>query len=248
MHDYFNRSKSEIVAGWEDAVYEMGICGDKESQDSDTVAAYLFNRCESQWPLENIALGVSVEDQTTADVRIAYLNCIPAAIKFVSCEPLLSSINFEKAIGHTLKWHTGGMKNCLSWVIVGGETGPKARPMHPDWVRSIREQCKEAGVPMFFKSWGEYKPGSDYINLKSKNHLVLNNGKYARWDNDDWKSITKDYSSAQFAELSGNVMHLCGKKYSGAELGGELIQEFPEGWGMVASTGSATGEKINYTK
>ena len=109
-----------------------------------------------EWPLPNVWIGVSVEDQKAADERIQFLNLIPAAVKFLSCEPLLGPVDFEKAIGDSLKYHAGGLKNCISWVIVGGESGNHARPMHPDWVRSIRDQCKEAGVPFFFKQWGEF--------------------------------------------------------------------------------------------
>lgn len=108
------------------------------------------------WPLPNVWMGVSVENQKAADERIQYLNFIPAAVKFLSCEPLLGQVDFEKAIGDSLKWHAGGLKNCISWVIVGGESGHHARPMHPDWVRSIRDQCKESEVPFFFKQWGEF--------------------------------------------------------------------------------------------
>ncbi len=92
---------------------------------------------------KNLRLGVSGEDQKTADERIAVLSQIPAAVRFVSMEPLLERIDIESHIA----------KN-INWVIVGGESGPGARPIHPDWVRSVRDQCVEAGVPKFVKQLG----------------------------------------------------------------------------------------------
>ena len=108
-------------------------------------------------PSENVWIGVSVEDQETANERIPLFELqVCSSVKFLSCEPLLGPIDFEKAIGDSLKWHAGGLKNCISWVIVGGESGENARPMHPDWARDIRDQCEAAGVPFFFKQWGEF--------------------------------------------------------------------------------------------
>lgn len=102
-------------------------------------------------PLRNVWLGTSIEDQKTADERIMHLLVCPAAIRFLSVEPMLGPIRL------LLKWEADGPA-LLDWVIVGGESGPGARPMHPDWVRSVRDQCKAAGVPFFFKQWGEWMP------------------------------------------------------------------------------------------
>jgi len=102
--------------------------------------------------LTNVWLGVSVEDQAAADERISYLLNCPAAVRFVSCEPLLGAPNLSEWL-----WKTPHIdRSRLDWVIVGGETGPRARPMHPDWARSIRDQCQAAGVPFFFKSFGDF--------------------------------------------------------------------------------------------
>lgn len=97
----------------------------------------------------NIWLGTTVENQEQAEKRIPELLRIPAAVRFLSCEPLLGSIQLL----HHLD--TGDNSMELHWVIVGGESGPNARPMHPDWARSLRDQCQAAGVPFFFKQWGE---------------------------------------------------------------------------------------------
>lgn len=95
----------------------------------------------------NVWLGVSCEDQKTANERIPLLLQTPAAIRWISAEPLLGAIDMN------------GIRNAecgaaLDWVVAGGESGPSARPMHPDWARSLRDQCLAAGVPFFFKQWG----------------------------------------------------------------------------------------------
>lgn len=128
-----------------------------------------------QWPLPNVWIGVSVENQELANYRLPFLNLIPAAVKFVSAEPLLGSIDFEQALGDSLKWHAGGLKNCISWVIAGGESGHDARPMHPDWVRSLRDQCKEANVPFFFKQWGEWINIVGATIYLEKDYITVNN-------------------------------------------------------------------------
>jgi len=109
------------------------------------------------WPLPNVWLGVSVEDQATADERIPILLDTPAAVRWVSAEPLLGPVNLgEPLSGPVNGWHTA--LDHLDWVVAGGESGPKARPSHPDWFRSLRDQCKAAEVPFLFKQWGEYAP------------------------------------------------------------------------------------------
>ena len=92
--------------------------------------------------LENVWLGVSVENQVWADRRIPALKTATAAVRFLSCEPLLRPITLEK--------HLEG----IDWVIVGGESGPRARSMEQSWARAIRDECLDAGVPFFFKQWG----------------------------------------------------------------------------------------------
>ncbi|MEM1183675.1 MAG: phage Gp37/Gp68 family protein [Planctomycetota bacterium] len=102
------------------------------------------------WPLPNVWLGTSVENQSAARVRIPHLLGCPAVVRFLSCEPLLGPVD--------LRLGRKGDMRCrapyLHWVIAGGESGPGARPMDPDWARSLRDQCVDAGVPFFFKQWG----------------------------------------------------------------------------------------------
>jgi protein gp37 len=107
----------------------------------------------------NAWLGVSVEDQSTADERIPLLIQTPAAVRWISAEPLLGPINlYPWACMPELMDKHGEPFVGLDWVVVGGESGPKARPMHPDWARSLRDQCVDAGVPFLFKQWGEFLP------------------------------------------------------------------------------------------
>ncbi|ETX26623.1 DUF5131 family protein [Roseivivax isoporae] len=123
------------------------------------------------WPLPNVWLGVSAEDQRRADERVPHLLATPAAVRFVSAEPLLGPVDLHQwlhpsgAAGQCVSidgdWcHEPGTCSCcrrgLDWVIVGGESGPGARPMHPDWARSLRDQCTAAGVAFFFKQWGAW--------------------------------------------------------------------------------------------
>jgi protein gp37 len=106
-----------------------------------------------KWPLRNIWLGVSAEDQHWADIRIPALLDTPAAVHFVSAEPLLGPINLRHVVPGPCPCH-GIERDGLSWIIVGGESGRGARPMRVEWARSIRDQCEAAGVPFFFKQAG----------------------------------------------------------------------------------------------
>jgi protein gp37 len=134
-------------------------------------------------PPKNIWLGVSVEDQERARERVPALLDTPAAIRFLSCEPLLDAIDLQSNLGGTL-W-IGGQRGCdgthigngtpdcpahrhhhhddrcqrgIDWVIAGGESGTGARAIQAEWARSLRDQCAAAGVPFFFKQWGEWAP------------------------------------------------------------------------------------------
>lgn len=136
------------------------------------------------WPLPNVWLGVTAEDQARAEERIPLLLETPAAVRFVSVEPMLERMNLERWLtscedcgnsgsGPLFAGRPGldlcgmvctkkGEGPSLDWCICGGESGPGARPSHPDWFRSLRDQCAaEAGVPFFFKSWGDWAPRHD---------------------------------------------------------------------------------------
>ena len=107
-------------------------------------------------PLPNVWLGTTCENQEQADRRIPHLLRCPAAVRFISVEPMLSDLD-PFTLRNSGLGHIHVAKN-IDWVICGGESGPNARPMHPDWVRSLRDQCVAAVVPFHFKQWGEWAP------------------------------------------------------------------------------------------
>ena len=129
------------------------------------------------WPLPNVWVGVSAEDQHWADIRIPALLETPAAVRWVSAEPLLGPLDLDEWMWQDDPTACSDPEHCsprvpssaLSWVVVGGESGPHARPMHPQWARDIRDQCAEAGVPYLFKQagavlareWGGKGAGTD---------------------------------------------------------------------------------------
>ena len=105
--------------------------------------AHLRVLCDA-WPLPNLILGVTAENQDAAYKRLCLLLDTPAACRVVSVEPMLGEVVLPRG---------------LDWVICGGESGPGARPMHPGWVRRLRDQCYDQGVPFFFKQWGKRAAG-----------------------------------------------------------------------------------------
>ncbi len=109
--------------------------------------------------LPNVWLGTTIWDQPSLERNMPILLSTPAARRFVSVEPMLGPVDFSvlrHGSDHDLP--VFGTEWGPDWVICGGETGPGARPMHPDWPRSLRDQCQAAGVPFFFKQWGEWAP------------------------------------------------------------------------------------------
>ncbi|WP_068929322.1 DUF5131 family protein [Planobispora rosea] len=155
------------------------------------------------WPLPNVWLGVSVEDAHWARIRIPSLLRTPAAIRFISAEPLLGPLDLTGWLG------TDG----LDWVITGGESGPRARPPHPAWFRSLRDQCAAAGVPFFFKQWGQWSPDID-----GPGHLVgvLPSG-----------VVLNAPSPDDFAEGSATMRRCRSKHAAGRELDGRTHDDFP---------------------
>jgi protein gp37 len=135
------------------------------------------------WP-ENVWLGVTVCNQEEADAKIPYLAKIPAAIRYVSIEPMLGPVDIVRYL-----WRDG--KKSIHWVICGGESGPGARPLHPSWVLRLLFQCKFYDIPFFFKQWGHCMPGNDFeghqyleLPLPLDRYLALSSGHdapHARW-------------------------------------------------------------------
>jgi protein gp37 len=118
----------------------------------------------------NIWIGVTAENQAAADERIPILLQIPAAVRFVSVEPMLGPLSLKKWLHPEIE-ETAGCATVgdINWVICGGESGPGARPMHSDWVRGLRDQCQAAGTPFLFKQWGEWAP--NWINDDAGNEI-----------------------------------------------------------------------------
>lgn len=172
---------------------------------------------------DNIWLGTSITTQKDADERIPWLLRIQAAVHFVSLEPLLGPLRLrdvELMDGDHLSdslWHAGS-GNGIDWIIVGGETGHGARPMPPDATRSLRDQCVAAGVPYFFKSWGEWLPNDQF-----KHSLPDWRGKYGP---DGWegrRSAPCHHWHLGFASFR------VGRKQAGRLLDGEEWNEMPRG-------------------
>ena len=219
------------------------------------------------YPLHNVWLGVSVEDQRRADERIPDLLATPAAVRWISAEPLLGPINLErigtletvrKALPSIVTQemrgrpssgngsisgvqieatgsrnssitffqtpdHMGGFTANsprayprLDWVVAGGESGPGARPMHPDWARNLRDQCKEAGVPFLFKQWGDW-----VSELQSPPDAVLPGISRRAWAEQD--------EDGQFSNGDQTSVYRLGKKAAGRLLDGVLHDGYPKG-------------------
>lgn len=188
--------------------------------------------------LPNIWIGTSVENQQAADDRIPWLLQVPARVRFLSMEPLLGAVDLTRLRPPDATWldclegreHIGRSTTAggprIHWVIVGGESGHRARPMHPDWARGVRDQCKAAGVPFFFKQWGEYAPIADdeapipadarlvdpiHGDVTSRTTLILSEA------GDRPRQI----------DIGETVMVRVGKKAAGRELDGRTWDQFP---------------------
>src|SRR5690606_9421890 len=131
------------------------------------------NGTVKRWPLPNVWLGTSVEDQAAADERIPHLIETPAAVRFLSCEPLLGPVDLSSWIGNPPVCGPGSERTWLpdeagvDWVIVGGESGPKARPCDVQWILRIVKQCKRAAVPVFVKQLGAFVVDRDDVGFEA---------------------------------------------------------------------------------
>lgn len=187
---------------------------------------------ELAWPLPNVWIGVTCENQEQADKRIPILLQIPASVRWVSCEPLLGPIDLGRYLGgvcppgcikdfacSTKCGHKKG--DGINWCVTGGESGPGARPCHPDWIRSLRDQCQVAGVPYFFKQHGEWEPFYD-----------------RDMDDSDWQNVPDENAVSGICRLNlagGHGFHgdrvvyfrKVGKKAAGRLLDGREWDELP---------------------
>lgn len=187
-------------------------------------AGWMWRRDDLMWcgpltgPLPNVWIGTSVEDQKRADLRIPALLQTPAAVRFLSCEPLLGPVDLQQAVNKldwldAANWKPGG----IDWVIVGGESGPGARPMHPQWARDLRDQCVASEVPFFFKQHGEWL-GTDKRDPRYTGPVK---GGWVKYDGTGWAAFT-----LPVPEAPAWVLRL-GKNAAGRELDGRIWDEFP---------------------
>ena len=223
-----------------DEVFRLAKSGEKdEAQKQLDIANEARRRGQSMltikaedvhWPAPNVLLGVSVEDQAAADERIPDLMACPAALRFLSCEPLLGPVDIERFIrsGQNADGEPIGFSDAIGWVIVGGESGTGARPMHPDWARRLRNQCAEADVPFFFKQWGRWAPSSRRREIGEHGPKLDPLLEQMRWLFIDGRSVLAgeglDLGRGELPVL----MRPVGKKKSGNLLDGERLQAFPE--------------------
>jgi protein gp37 len=204
------------------------------------------------WPVPNVWLGVRAPDQARADIGIPALLGVPAAIRFLFCDPLTGPLCLEicdwtppgmEGFPGTLNPLTGEWQPTagdvaeeyehritglprIDWVIAGGEPGPKARPLHPAWARAIRHQCDYAQVPFFFRQWGEWAP---------QNAATWPYGDGGR-NPHRYCWVSPDGGEAKpFAEFTASddqrwaLMKRVGTKAAGRELDGQICDEFPRG-------------------
>jgi protein gp37 len=202
-------------------------------------------RWNGQWPLPNVWLGVSVENQEAADERIPLLLQAPAVVRWISAEPLLGPVNLRWAPyahqaqgksyrqylereGHVNEYEA---LRRLDWVVVGGESGTFSRPMHPEWATSLRDQCKAAGVAFLFKQWGDWAPRSSCY------HTLDDGGSFADLDPEAkrWPVVRLTYRGNDGSDLanagddgSDAYMQRVGKAIAGRRLSGELHDGYPE--------------------
>lgn len=202
--------------------------------------------CGRMWPLDNVWLGVSAENQDAADERIPLLLKCPAAVRFISAEPLLGPLTLDadwlyprcpECNCHPLREQscmcgrpgiaTGSL---IDWVIAGGESGRGARPTHPVWVRALRDQCVGARAHFFFKQWGAWMPVCHVYDAEAPDEIQ--NRTYRLCDI-DYPQIAMDgsgnvYDRCQPAPFSESMFFLrVGKKLAGRQLDGVTISEFP---------------------
>ena len=218
-----------------------------------------------RWPLPNVWLGCSVEDQKRADERIPHLLNTPAAVRWISAEPLLGAIDltcltygdgeidalsayrWEDEIANWrdtdpewveqfLDWYglgampePGPMHPVLDWVVAGGESGARARAMHPDWARQIRDDCKAADVPFHFKQWGQWLPWCQFNEADIEDHTEQTRFPTMERVNGAWRDVGYPmwFDSADGNIDDRNCVASVGKKRAGRLLDGRPHDGMP---------------------
>ena len=169
------------------------------------------------WPLPNVWLGVSVEDQKRADLRIPFLLTTPAAIRFLSCEPLLGPIAISSAL-QTVR-SDGLPCTGIDWVIVGGESGRGARTMNVEWARTLRDQCSAHGVAFHFKQWGD---ASAWADRQGDVWHQRDDGQLETFE-------TAPFSREHVEKKWGPLIRLSKRHQAGRDLDGRTWDDYPTG-------------------
>lgn len=184
--------------------------------------------------LDNVWIGATIVNQAEADRDIPKLLAVPARVRFLSMEPLLGPVDLL-AIGDVLCRCGGCLEMAatypeharlrrIDWVIVGGESSAGARPVHPDWARSLHDQCASAGVPFPFKQHGEWAPGSgDFGAGRFETAAVTHDGRVAPGGH-----RVEDYPAGAASGDGWAMVHRAGKRAAGRHLDGRTHDEFPE--------------------
>ena len=208
----------------------------------------------------NVWVGTSVEDQAAADTRIPDLLQVPAWVRFLSCEPLLGPVDLTSWLGFHCSDVPDDSK--IHWVIAGGESGHGARPMHPDWARALRDQCQAAGVPFFFKQWGNWAETQSHeppivktgdLLFRSDGTTVGAIGEVSYRDNEHWVGCSA-FGSATGVQALLTVPHnenfgqYCSMRNVGKHSAGRVLdgQEWNEMPGENEMPGKATGQEAVY--
>ncbi|MDX0601667.1 DUF5131 family protein [Sinorhizobium medicae] len=228
MREYFTGRRANFGRASE-VLHEHISHGLSEAEHQDAVDLLdLFDSMGKILP--NVWLGVSVEDQKRADERIPILLDTPAAVRWISAEPLLGPISFRWAAWQLLSKmeatnHLDGLRR-LDWVVAGGESGAGARPMHPDWARKLRDQCAEAQVPFLFKQWREWVPQVGAV----EGWTIPDDPEISRIDHRDWEGDHwgEPYSPMWCDERNDDTVSRVGKRYAGPLLDGVEHNSFPE--------------------
>ena len=241
LAEWFDWYDREAAAVWYKAGFAQWCAEDVMHKHEGALGG---SDAGAAWPLPNVWLGVSVEDQATADERIPHLLDAPAAVRFISAEPLLGPIDLA---AYGFDCPACANKNDVDapcpygrpdWIIAGGESGPGARPMHPDWARSIRDQCSAAGVAFFFKQNGAWGPGA--VNVASGTPAYRQFNTKQQWINkaDTWVNggtcvdsdgrVLRRGEDFDAARYPVTVVHRVGKNAEGRLLDGRTWDEMPE--------------------
>ncbi|KVU48170.1 hypothetical protein WK69_10695 [Burkholderia ubonensis] len=198
------------------------------------------------WPWPNVWIGATIVNQAEADRDIPKLLAVPARVRFLSMEPLLGPVALprfcacgcNKPLAQAVSEAMDGPSALnrdqaeaeirstigIDWVIVGGESGSGARPMHPAWAADLRDQCARAGVPFLFKQHGEWAPGSgDFGAGRFETAAIARDGRVAPGGH-----RVEDYPAGAASGDGWAMVHRAGKRAAGRLLGGRTHDEFPE--------------------